>query len=115
MKIDLSGRTALVTGSTAGIGEATARALAGTGADVVVNGRDAGGVAAAAGRLGVRGVSADLGTAEGVAALVDELPDTDVLVNNVGFYRTRPVFEITDEEWLTIYQVNVLSGVRLAR
>lgn len=115
MKIDLSGRTALVTGSTSGIGEATARALAGAGADVVVNGRDSDQVAETAKRLGARGVTADVGTAEGAATLIGQLPDTDVLVNNVGIFLTRPVFEITDDEWQRIYQVNVLSGVRLAR
>ncbi|MGA8117717.1 MAG: SDR family oxidoreductase [Actinocatenispora sp.] len=115
MKIDLNGRTALVTGSTAGIGEATARTLADAGADVVVNGRDADRVAATAARIGARGVVADVGTAEGAATLVEELPDVDILVNNVGTYAVQRVFEIPDEEWLRLFQVNVLSGVRLAR
>ncbi|MBF8184702.1 SDR family oxidoreductase [Nonomuraea sp. K274] len=115
MKIDLSGRTALVTGSTSGIGEATAQALAGAGAEVVINGREPGSVAETTKRLGVGGITADVGTAEGAAALVEQLPDADILVNNVGMFVTRPVFEITDEEWLRIYEVNVLSGVRLAR
>ncbi|MEV6897710.1 SDR family oxidoreductase [Amycolatopsis sp. NPDC051372] len=115
MNIDLSGRTALVTGSTAGIGEAAAAALAAAGADVVVNGRNADRVAEAAKRLGVRGIAADVGTAEGVASLVEQLPDVDVLVNNAGVFAPIPVFEISDEEWLRIYQVNVLSGVRLTR
>ncbi|MEV8613523.1 SDR family oxidoreductase [Amycolatopsis sp. NPDC051373] len=115
MNIDLSGRTALVTGSTAGIGEAAAAALAAAGADVVVNGRNADRVAEAAKRLGVRGIAADVGTAEGVASLVEQLPDVDVLVNNAGVFAPIPVFEVSDEEWLQIYQVNVLSGVRLTR
>ncbi|MFE9867936.1 SDR family NAD(P)-dependent oxidoreductase [Streptomyces sp. NPDC005506] len=115
MKIDLSGRTALVTGSTAGIGEATARALAEAGADIVVNGRNADRVSEAANRLGGRGIAADVGTAEGAAALIEQLPDVDILVNNTGTFATQPVFEIPDEEWLRFYQVNVLSGVRLAR
>ncbi|WP_328611887.1 SDR family oxidoreductase [Amycolatopsis sp. NBC_00345] len=115
MKIDLSGRIALVTGSTAGIGEATAKALAEAGADVVVNGRSAERVAETAKRLGVRGIAADVGTAEGVAALVEQLPDVDVLVNNAGIFAAQPVFEIPDDEWLRFYQVNVLSGVRLTR
>ncbi|KOG59463.1 MULTISPECIES: SDR family NAD(P)-dependent oxidoreductase [Streptomyces] len=115
MQIDLSGRTALVTGSTAGIGEATARALAAAGADVVVNGRNADRVAETAERIGGRGVTADVGTAEGTADLIRQLPDADILVNNTGVFETRPVFEITDADWLRFYEVNVLSGVRLAR
>ncbi|MFI5610597.1 SDR family NAD(P)-dependent oxidoreductase [Amycolatopsis sp. NPDC051903] len=115
MKIDLSGRIALITGSTAGIGEATAAALAAAGADVVVNGRNADRVDEVAKRLGARGIAADVGTAEGVAELVAQVPDVDVLVNNTGIFAATPVFEIPDEEWLRIYQVNVLSGVRLAR
>ncbi|GJF25909.1 SDR family NAD(P)-dependent oxidoreductase [Streptomyces sp. HO565] len=115
MQIDLSGRTALVTGSTAGIGEATAQALAATGADVVVNGRNADRVAEAAERIGARGIAADVGTAEGVADLVRQLPDVDVLVNNAGIFATRPVFEIPDGDWLRFFEVNVLSGMRLAR
>ncbi|MEW2505125.1 SDR family oxidoreductase [Amycolatopsis sp. NPDC047767] len=115
MNIDLSGRTALVTGSTAGIGEAAAAALAAAGADVVVNGRNADRVDKVAKRLGVRGIAADVGTADGVASVIEQLPDVDVLVNNAGVFAAIPVFEISDEEWLRIYQVNVLSGVRLTR
>ncbi|MBB4689707.1 SDR family NAD(P)-dependent oxidoreductase [Amycolatopsis jiangsuensis] len=115
MNIDLTGRTALITGSTAGIGEATAEALAGAGADVVVNGRNADRVAEVARRLGARGIAADVGTAEGVAELVEQLPDVDVLVNNAGIFSPQPVFEIPDAEWQRFYEVNVLSGVRLGR
>ncbi|MFF9573328.1 SDR family NAD(P)-dependent oxidoreductase [Streptomyces sp. NPDC014685] len=115
MQIDLSGRTALVTGSTAGIGEATAQALASAGADVVVNGRNADRVTETAERLGGRGVAADVGTAEGATELIRQLPDVDILVNNTGIFETRPVFEIPDTDWLRIFEVNVLSGVRLAR
>ncbi|GAA3162754.1 MULTISPECIES: SDR family NAD(P)-dependent oxidoreductase [Streptomyces] len=115
MQIDLSGRTALVTGSTAGIGEASAQALAAAGADVVVNGRNAERVAATAERLGARGIAADVGTADGTAELIRQLPDVDILVNNTGIFETRPVFEIPDADWLRFYEVNVVSGVRLAR
>lgn len=115
MNIDLSGRTALVTGSTSGIGEAAAQALAAASADVVVNGRDADRVGETAKRLEARGIVADVGTAEGAAALIEQLPDVDILVNNVGIFIAQPVFEIPDEEWLRIYEVNVLSGVRLTR
>lgn len=115
MQIDLSGRTALVTGSTAGIGAAAAQALAAAGADVVVNGRNADRVADTAKRIGCRGIAADVGTAAGTADLVRQLPDVDILVNNTGIFETKPVFEIPDEDWLRFYEVNVLSGVRLAR
>ncbi|MFB6889060.1 SDR family NAD(P)-dependent oxidoreductase [Kitasatospora sp. NPDC056327] len=115
MQIDLSGRTALVTGSTAGIGEAAARSLAAAGAEVVVNGRNAERVAEAARRIGGRGVTADVATADGAAELIRQLPDVDILVNNTGIFATQPVFEIPDEEWRRFYEVNVLSGVRLAR
>ncbi|MFF4596896.1 SDR family NAD(P)-dependent oxidoreductase [Amycolatopsis sp. NPDC001319] len=115
MKLDFNGRTALVTGSTSGIGAATAAALAAAGVDVVVNGRNADRVDEVAKRLGARGIAADVGTAEGVASLVEQLPDVDVLVNNAGYFAPVPVFEIPDADWLRIYEVNVLSGVRLAR
>ncbi|WNB99021.1 SDR family NAD(P)-dependent oxidoreductase [Streptomyces sp. CGMCC 4.7035] len=115
MKIDLSGRIALVTGSTAGIGEAAAQALASAGANVVVNGRNADHVSATAKRLGGRGIAADVSTSEGAAAVIEQLPDVDILVNNTGIFATQPVFEIPDEKWLRFFQINVLSGVRLAR
>ncbi|MCP2163524.1 SDR family NAD(P)-dependent oxidoreductase [Goodfellowiella coeruleoviolacea] len=122
MQIDLSGRTALVTGSTAGIGYATAEALARAGAEVVVNGRDADRVAGAVDALReatgspkLRGVAADVATAAGAASLVAEVPDVDVLVNNAGIFSATPVFEIPDAEWQRFFEVNVLSGVRLAR
>lgn len=115
MKMDLSGRRALVTGSTSGIGEATAESLAAAGADVVVNGRDPDRVDRTAERLGATGVTADVGTAEGVRALTEQVPDVDVLVNNAGVFAARPVFEIPDAEWVRFFEVNVLSGIRLAR
>jgi NAD(P)-dependent dehydrogenase (short-subunit alcohol dehydrogenase family) len=124
MNIDLSGRTALVSGSTQGIGRAIAAGLARAGADVVVNGRDTERVEAAVreltrevgpGRGGVRGVAADLASAEGAARLFERLPDADILVNNLGVFGPRPVLEIDDDEWRRYFEVNVLSGVRLAR
>jgi len=122
MNIDLSGKTALVTGSTAGIGNAIARGLAATGADVVVNGRteakvDAA-VAAIAGKLPgskVRGVAADVSTAEGCKALVAALPDVDILINNAGIFEPKGFLDIPDEDWSRFFDVNVMSGVRLAR
>ncbi|HUQ61814.1 SDR family oxidoreductase [Lentzea sp.] len=117
--MDLSGRTALVTGSTAGIGFATAEGLLKAGAAVVVSGRSEERVAEAVGKLGghgdVRGVAADISNAEGVAELIAQVPDVDVLVNNLGIYGAKPVFEIDDAEWQRFFDTNVMSGVRLAR
>jgi NAD(P)-dependent dehydrogenase (short-subunit alcohol dehydrogenase family) len=120
MNIDLNGRTALVSGSTKGIGRAIAAGLSRAGASVVVNGRSADQVAAtvrdlAGDRGEVTGVAADLATAEGAARLFEEVPDVDILVNNLGIFGPRPVLEIDDEEWRRYFEVNVLSGVRLTR
>ncbi|MFD4638814.1 SDR family NAD(P)-dependent oxidoreductase [Lentzea sp. NPDC058436] len=117
--MDLSGRTALVTGSTAGIGFATAEGLLKAGAAVVITGRTEERVAEAVGKLSgngdVRGVATDLATAEGAALLVDQVPDVDVLVNNLGIYGAKPVFEVDDAEWQRYFDTNIMSGVRLAR
>jgi NAD(P)-dependent dehydrogenase (short-subunit alcohol dehydrogenase family) len=115
MRIDLSGRVALITGSTAGIGEATAQVLADAGAHVVINGLDAARVRDVARRFGGQGIVADVGTAAGAATVIGQLPDADILVNNIGVFAAQPVFEIPDAEWLRFYEVNVLSGVRLTR
>ncbi|MCP1932632.1 NAD(P)-dependent dehydrogenase (short-subunit alcohol dehydrogenase family) [Bradyrhizobium elkanii] len=122
MKIDLSGKTALVTGSTAGIGNAIAKGLAETGAEVVVNGRGQAKVDAAVAAIGkavpgakVRGIAADVSTAAGCKALLAALPDVDILVNNAGIFEPKPFFDIPDEDWSRFYEVNVMSGVRLSR
>ncbi len=121
MRIDLTGRTALVTGSTAGIGHAIAAGLANAGATVVVNGRSDARVEQAvralscAGGAEVRGVTADVGSAEGCQELIDAEPEVDILVNNAGIFGPRPVFGIPDEEWMTFFEVNVMSGVRMSR
>ena len=122
MDLGLRGKRALVTGSTLGIGLAAARRLAAEGAAVVVNGRSPERVAAAVAQVrestadaDVRGVAADLGTAEGCARMIAEVPELDVLVNNLGIFEPKPFTEITDADWLRFFEVNVLSGVRLAR
>lgn len=122
MKIDLSKKAAIVTGSTGGIGFAIAKGLAQTGATVVLNGRQQTAVDEAINKLkgsipkaSVRGVAADLGTAEGCAALVQAEPLTDILVNNVGIFGPHDFFETPDEEWEWFFAVNIMSGVRLSR
>ncbi|WP_059410539.1 SDR family NAD(P)-dependent oxidoreductase [Cupriavidus basilensis] len=122
MDLGLEGKRALVTGSTAGIGFATARALAAEGALVTLNGRTQARVDSAVDALKqelpdatVSGIAADLGHAEGCKALIAQLPDIDVLVNNLGIFDPKPFEQITDEDWLRIFEANVLSGVRLSR
>jgi len=117
MNLRLEDRTALVTGSTKGIGFAIARALAAEGASVVVNGRSAESAQGAARKIGgkARAVAADVSTAAGCAALLREVPQVDILVNNAGIFEPKALAEIPDADWSRFYEVNVMSGVRLAR
>lgn len=122
MDLNLAGKTALITGSTRGIGFATARELAGMGAHVIVNGRNGDQVNEALAAIKVQhsgasaeGVTADLATAEGCAALFDAVPSVDILVNNLGIYEPKPFEETTDADWEAMFNVNVMSGVRLSR
>ena len=122
MNLDLTGRTALVTGSTGGIGYAIAKALAELGATVAINGRTPGRCAEAAARLQADIPSAatftapgDVATASGAQAVVSGLPAVDILVNNAGIFEPKPFFEIGDEDWQRFFETNVMSGVRLSR
>jgi NAD(P)-dependent dehydrogenase (short-subunit alcohol dehydrogenase family) len=116
MDLQLKGKRALVTGSTAGIGLAIAQELAREGVSVVVNGRTRERVDEAVQKVpGSTGVAADAGTAQGVAKIVAAAPDLDILVNNVGIFAAVPFEQIDDQQWQRIFEVNVLSGVRLSR
>jgi NAD(P)-dependent dehydrogenase (short-subunit alcohol dehydrogenase family) len=122
MELELQRKRALVSGSTAGIGFAIAESLAREGASVIINGRSAARVESAAKKIrqgGVKGeiktVAADLSTRAGVDELIRQVPEVDILVNNLGMYEPKPFEQISDEDWLQIFQVNVLSGIRLSR
>jgi NAD(P)-dependent dehydrogenase (short-subunit alcohol dehydrogenase family) len=117
MKIVLKGKTAVVTGSTGGIGFAIARGLAQAGAQVVINGREQQRVDAAVARIGrlARGVAANVGTAEGCELLVRAVPRCDILVNNAAVFIPGDFFETPDSQWERHWQLNVMAGVRLSR
>ncbi|GIF76076.1 SDR family NAD(P)-dependent oxidoreductase [Asanoa siamensis] len=118
MRIDLSGKTALVTGSSSGIGLAIATGLAAAGARVVLTGRDEARVSAAADRLRASGADASgiaVDLAAGADAVLEREPDVDILVNNLGIFEARPPLEITEAEWQRYFETNVLAGIRLTR
>ncbi|MGB9198949.1 MAG: SDR family NAD(P)-dependent oxidoreductase [Terriglobales bacterium] len=122
MDLKLPGKTALVTGSTAGIGFAIAQSLANEGAHVYVNGRTQARVDAAikairsqAASAKVDGIAADFSGPAGAEAVIAKLPAVDVLVNNVGIFEPKPFTEIPDTDWYRFFEVNVMSGVRLSR
>ena len=119
--LQLSGKVALVTGSTAGIGYAIAAALAREGASVIINGRTQRGVDAALAKLApialvaARGFAGDLSTETAAHTIAQQFPDVEILVNNLGIFEAKPFEEIPDADWRRLFEVNVLSGVRLAR
>lgn len=116
MQLELEGRSALVTGSTAGIGLAIAAALAKEGARVIVNGRSTARVDQAVRASGAAdGIAADLGTEAGARAVTARFPEVDILVNNLGIFEVKPFEKIQDDDWRRFFEVNVLSGVRLSR
>src|ERR1700704_1152793 len=122
MKIDLSGKSALVTGSTAGIGRAIARGLALAGARVVINGGRQDSVNTALQQLRtelpvalLHGVAADVSTAQGGSSLVEASREGDILVNNAGIFEPKEFLQIPDEDWMRFFETNVMSGVRLSR
>jgi NAD(P)-dependent dehydrogenase (short-subunit alcohol dehydrogenase family) len=122
MDLELVGKRALVTGSSAGIGFAIAAALAREGAAVVINGRSGSRLEESAKKIRASGAKGeiiasaiDLSTQTGVDALLKQIPEVDILVNNLGIYEPKPFEQITDADWLKIFEVNVMSGIRLSR
>lgn len=122
MNLELKGKKALVTGSTAGIGYGIALSLAREGANVVINGRTDERVNTAIEKIkaelpdaNVSGIAADLSNALGVISLIEALPEIEILVNNLGIFEIKPFVEISDADWVRFFETNVLSGVRLSR
>jgi NAD(P)-dependent dehydrogenase (short-subunit alcohol dehydrogenase family) len=122
MDLKLKGKTAFVSGSTAGIGFSIAETLLKEGATVIINGRTQESMDKAVKELSaslpgavVSGIAADFGNAAEVEHLLTLLPDVDILVNNVGIFEPKPFSEISDNDWFRFFEVNVMSGVRLSR
>lgn len=122
MQIDLSGKHAIITGSTAGIGFAIAHGLAKTGASVVITGRTQERVDEAISKIkkdapsaNIEGVAADLGTTEGCQTLIQQQPSADILINNVGMFGPQDFFEVDDATWQHFFDLNIMSAVRLSR
>jgi NAD(P)-dependent dehydrogenase (short-subunit alcohol dehydrogenase family) len=122
MDLQLTNKTALVTGSTTGIGFAIAELLAREGVTVIINGRTQKRIDSAIQQIKASNPSAkliaapaDLSNKKDIEALLKQIPTVDILINNAGIYEAKPFVEITDEEWLHLFDVNVMSGIRLSR
>jgi short-subunit dehydrogenase len=122
MDLKLSGKTALVTGSTAGIGYAIAKSLANEGVELYINGRDKNKIDTVVqklktetGNANINGIAADFSDKQQVESLIKQLPEVDILVNNIGIFEPKEFRDITDDDWIRFYEVNVLSGVKLSR
>ncbi|MDB5156051.1 MAG: oxidoreductase [Mucilaginibacter sp.] len=122
MDLQLKDKIALISGSTAGIGYATARQFAAEGAQVIVNGRTRARVDAAVksiieatGNTKVSGVIADFSDKDQIDTLIAKIPEVDILINNVAIFEPKAFADISDEDWLRFYEINVLSGIRLSR
>jgi NAD(P)-dependent dehydrogenase (short-subunit alcohol dehydrogenase family) len=122
MELNIKGKTALVTGSTAGIGYAIAKQLATEGVHVFINGRSpqktddvAQQLKKETGNPNIKGIAADFSKVDEVNNLLAQLPEVDILINNVGIFEPKAFEDISDADWLKFYEVNVLSGVRLSR
>ena len=122
MDLQLKDKTALVTGSTAGIGLATAKLLAKESAQVYINGRTQKRIDEAIEQVkketpdaDIQGIAADFTKADDIKKLTEQLPQVDILINNLSIFEPKPFFDIPDEDWLSFYEVNVMSGIRLSR
>ena len=122
MNLQLKDKIALVSGSTAGIGFAIAKKLLEEDAAVIINGRSQDGVdkavkelEALTGKSNVSGVAADFSKVEEVDRLIAQIPEVDILVNNAGIFEPKPFAEIPDQDWFRLFEINVMSGVRLSR
>jgi NAD(P)-dependent dehydrogenase (short-subunit alcohol dehydrogenase family) len=123
MDLQLKGKKALISGSTAGIGLAIATALAGEGATVFIAGRSQEKVQGAResiqlssdNKVDIVAVAADLATAEGVETVINTVSDVDILVNNLGIYEAKSFFDLQDSDWISLFLINVMGGIRLAR
>src|ERR1700722_9623888 len=117
MDLQLKGKKAIVTGGSAGIGLAIARLVAEGGVEVNIPGGHGKELNEAIASLSgvVHGIEADLGTAEGARKLIEQVPETDILVNNLGIYESKDFADITDDEWLRYFEINLLGGIRLSR
>ena len=122
MDLQLKGKTAFISGSTSGIGFSIAEIFASEGVEVILNGRSAQSVEDAKSKLvakypeaNISGLTADFANPYAVKKLVEDLPEVDILINNVGIYTSQSFAETNDEDWLKMYEVNVMSGVRLSR